>query len=57
MVERPIVNVIGAPGFIDFQGELIMETTTPDGRLLSVIEVADFDNDLFVIESKYVTLD
>lgn len=48
-----MVNVVGAPGYDDFEADLIMEVTHPDGHLMSVLG-DPITEEIFVIPSKYV---
>ena len=50
----PDVKVIGAPGFEDFDGELIMEVPGPNGMMSVVGDVATGHID--IVPSTYVTV-
>ncbi len=55
MSEYKKVEVIGAPGYEDFEGELIVEIPSVDGRLMSVVGWGKEDPHGFdVFESRYV---
>ena len=48
-----MVKVIGAPGYEDFEAELIMEVLGVDGTLTSILGDPD-TKEIFVIPSRYV---
>lgn len=53
--DYPKVQVTGAPGYEDFEGELLMDASRSDGVMISVVGARDGDeNTVHVIESKYV---
>lgn len=52
MVSYPAVEVINAPGYEDFEGELIMEVPSVTGELMSI--VGDENKALHIIPAHYV---
>lgn len=52
MVSYSAVEVIGAPGYEDFEAELIMEVPSVTGELMSV--VGDENKEIHVIPAHYV---
>lgn len=48
----PKVEVIGAPGFEDFEAELIMEVPSVTGELMSI--VGTDDKEIHVVPAHYV---
>jgi len=55
--EYPKVRVVDAPGFEDFEGELIMEVARPDDVMMSIIGVrgATKTEDMIeIVRSEYV---
>lgn len=49
----PRVSVIGAPGYEDFEAELIMRVTSVDGRPMCIVG-DPVSKEIFVIEEVYV---
>lgn len=57
MNEFPKVKVSGAPGWEDFEGELIMQVNSVDGRMMCVVGWDKGDPlGLDVFSSEYVTI-
>ena len=52
MVSYPAVEVIGAPGYEDFEAELVMEVPSVTGELMSV--VGGENKEIHVIPAHYV---
>lgn len=50
--EYPRVEVIGAPGFEDFEADLIMDVPSVGGQLMSVVGTED--KNVHVIPAHYV---
>lgn len=48
-----MVKIVGAPGYEDFEAEMIMEVFSVTGELMSIVEDPATE-EVFVIPSRYV---